>query len=185
MRPTEFRLVNWMMQFVPEARYNFTSSGLTEPDLSAMGINTSFDDFAAEKDEHARLFTEAVARLYKVEPDNVVLTTGASEAIFLAYSVLGAGGKAVVPLPNYEPMFTVPRSLGMTVKNSLANPSGIRGAVYGLTDPNNPTAQSLEPSLVERLHKACRKNKSSLLRERDVQGIHLPRQASFAVPAVR
>ena len=151
-----------MMQFVPEARHNLTSSGLTEPDLSAMGINTSFDDFVSEKDEHARLFTEEVAHLYKAEPENVVITAGASEAIFLAYSVLGTGGKVVVPLPNYEPMFSVPRSLGMTVKNSLASPSRIRGAVYGLTDPNNPTAQSLEPSLVEQLHRDCRKNKSSL-----------------------
>ena len=162
MRPSEFRLVNWMMQFAPGARYNLTSSGLTEPDLSALGINTSFDDFAAEKDEHARLFSEEVARLYRVEPVNVVLTAGASEAIFLAYSVLGTARKAVVPLPNYEPMFTVPHSLGMAVKNSLANLSGIRGAVYGLTDPNNPTAQSLESSVVERLHQACRKNGSSL-----------------------
>jgi aspartate/methionine/tyrosine aminotransferase len=127
-----------------------------------MGIDTSFAHFASEKDEHDKLFAEAVATLYKVEPDNVVLTTGASEAIFLAYSVLGTGGKAIVPLPNYEPMFAVPRSLGMEVRNSLASPAGIRGAVYGLTDPNNPTAKSLEPRLVERLHKESRKNGSSL-----------------------
>lgn len=162
LRTPDFRLVDWMFQFAPGSRYNLTSSGLTEPNLSAMGINTSFADFAAEKDEHATLFAEAVARLYKVEPYNVVLTAGASEAIFLAYSVLGAGGKAIVPMPNYEPMFTIPRSLGMAVSNSVAKPSHARGIVYGLTDPNNPTAQSLEPGLVERLHATTRKSGSSL-----------------------
>jgi aspartate/methionine/tyrosine aminotransferase len=160
--PSEFRLVNWMMQFDQEAKYNLTSSGLPEPNLSAMGINTSFADFASEKDVHARLFAEAIAQLYDVEPENVVLTAGATEAIFLAYSVLGTGRKAVVPLPNYEPMFTVPTSLGMTLKHSLAGRLETRGAVYGLTDPNNPTAESLEPSLVERLLEACRKTGSSL-----------------------
>lgn len=151
-----------MSQFVPESKYNLTSSGLTEPNLSAMGINTSFADFAAEKGEQETLFAEAVASLYKVERDNVVLTSGASQAIFLAYSVLGAGGKAIVPMPNYEPMFTIPRSLGMAVGSSLGKPTHARGTMYGLTDPNNPTAQSLGPGLVERLHAASRKSGSSL-----------------------
>lgn len=162
MRPAEFRLVNWIFQYAPEARYNFTSSGLSEPNLSVMGINTSFADFAAEKDEHDRLFIETVAELYRVEPHNVVLTTGASEAIFLAYSVLGLGRTAVVPLPNYEPMFTIPRSLGMTLRTSLVGTSRLRGAVYGLTDPNNPTAQSLEPGLFEQLHRDSKKSGSSI-----------------------
>ena len=127
-----------------------------------MGINTSYADYVAEKDEHQRLFVEEVARIYGVEPYNVVPTSGASEAIFIAYSVLGAGGNAVVPLPNYEPMFTIPRSLGMTVRRSLSGGPGPKGAVYGLTDPNNPTAQSLEPEVVARLHNVSRKNGSVL-----------------------
>lgn len=162
MRPVEFRLVEWMQGHAPEARYNLTSSGLGEPDLQAMGVNTSFSDFADEKDEHERLFVEEVAGLYKVEPENVVLTTGASQAIFFVYSVLGAGGRAVVPLPNYEPMFTIPRSLGMSVRNSLASQANERRAVYGLTDPNNPTAQSVEPDLIDRLRRASKKSGSTL-----------------------
>jgi aspartate/methionine/tyrosine aminotransferase len=127
-----------------------------------MGINTSFADFAGEKDEHDKLFVEAVADLYKVEPDSVVLTSGASEAIFLVYSVLGTGGKAFVPLPNYEPIFTLPRSLGMEVRASLLAKSNARGAVYGFSDPNNPTAKSLEPGLLEKLRKTAKRNASTL-----------------------
>lgn len=162
MLPPDFRLVSWIREKAPGARYNLTSSGLSEPDLSAMGIETSFSDFAGEKDEHERLFVEAVAKLYRVEPENVVLTAGASEAIFFVYSVLGTGGRAVVPLPNYEPMFTIPRSLGMAVGGSLAAEQVARGTVIGLTDPNNPTAQSLEPDLVERLAKTSRKRGGTL-----------------------
>ena len=176
MRPVEFRLVEWIRGHAPEAKYNLTSSGLSEPDLQAMGVNTSFRDFASERDEHERLFVEEVAELYKVESENVVLTTGASQAIFFVYSVLGTGARAVVPLPNYEPMFTIPRSLGMTVRNSLASQANARRAVYGLTDPNNPTAQSVEPELVDRLHRASKKNGSILFLNETYKGFTFPNQ---------
>ena len=144
----------------PGSRYNLTSSGLTEPDLSAMGIDTSFERFAAEKDEHARVFAETVAELYRAEPDNVVITIGGTEAIFLVYSVMGAERKAVAPLPNYEPMFTVPQSLGMKSSKSLSGTSTNHGVVYGLTDPNNPTGMSLDRGAVEELIQSSKKRGS-------------------------
>lgn len=165
MRPVNERLFAWILGLGPGAKYNLTSSGLSEPDLSAMGIDTSFDRFAAEKDEHARLFAEVVAELYHVEPDNVVITIGASEAIFLVYSVFGAGGKAIVPLPNYEPMFSVPQSLGMHVNNSLAKTSTVRGAVCGLTDPNNPTGRSLDNGIIEKLIESSKKGTTVFVNE--------------------
>lgn len=157
MQPINDRLYAWILGLGPSSRYNLTSSGLSEPSLSAMGVETSFEKFAVEKDEHARLFAEAVAELYDVEPDNVLITIGASEAIFLVYSVFGAGRKAIVPLPNYEPMFTVPRSLGMKVGSSLAEASTTRGVVCGLTDPNNPTGLSLDDEAVEEVIKSSKK----------------------------
>jgi len=151
LRPKRDELFDWILSLGPASKYNLTASGLSEPDLRAMGIDTSFEKFAAEKDEHERVFAEEVARLYRVEPENVIATNGGSEAIFLVYSALGAGGRAVVPLPNYPPMFTVPRSLGMTVQGSVAKKSWNRGSIIGLTDPNNPTGRSLDEGEVETL----------------------------------
>jgi aspartate/methionine/tyrosine aminotransferase len=155
LRPARDELFDWILSLGPTVRYNLTSSGLSEPDLQSMGIDTSFERFAAEKYEHERVFAEEVARLYKVEPGNVVATNGASEAIFLVYSVLGVGGRAVIPLPNYPSMFTVPRSLGIEVGNSL-RPTGARGTIFGLTDPNNPTGVSLDEDAVDRLTDSAR-----------------------------
>ena len=160
MRPINDRLYAWILGLGPSARYNFTSSGLSEPDLSAMGVDTSFEKFAAEKDEHARLFAETVARLYDVEPDNVLITVGASEAIFLVCSVFGTGRRAIVPLPNYEPMFTVPQSLGMDVGNSLAEIPTVRRAICGLTDPNNPTGRSLDNGAVKETIRSSKKQET-------------------------
>jgi aspartate/methionine/tyrosine aminotransferase len=151
MRPSVDRLFDWILSLGPTAKYNLTASGLPEPSLRAMGVDTSFESFASQKDEHERAFAEEVARLYRVEPENVLPTNGGSEAIFLAYSVFGTGGRAAVPLPNYPPMFTVPASLGMKVHTSLAARSWSRGSILGLTDPNNPTGMSLDEGVVDTL----------------------------------
>jgi hypothetical protein len=150
LRPARDRLFDWILSLGPTAKYNLTSSGLSEPDLRAMSIETSFERFAAEKGDHERQFAEEVASLYRVEPENIVATSGASEAIFLVYSVLGNGCRAVVPLPNYGPMFAVPDALGMEVRNSLSTASAAR-TIFGLTDPNNPTGQSLDAKMTEEL----------------------------------
>ena len=115
-----------------------------------MGVDTSYEAYASEKDDLESAFAEEVARSYKVEPENVVLTAGASESIFLVYSVIGRGRRATVPLPNYPPMFTVPRSLGMTLSSSLREPGR---NIFGITDPNNPTGKSLNAGMLENLFK--------------------------------
>jgi hypothetical protein len=155
LHPARDKLFDWILSHQRSCRYNLTSSGLMEPDLRAMGIDTSYETYVAGMDDLERAFVEEVARSYKVEPENVVLTAGASEAIFLVYSVFGHGRRAMVPLPNYPPMFTVPQSLGTRVSNSLGR-SGGRGTIIGLTDPNNPTGKGLDAGMVESLLDSAR-----------------------------
>ncbi len=154
MRPARDKLFDWILSNQRSCKYNLTSSGLAEPDLRAMGIDTSYQSYAAEKGDLEMAFAEEVARAYGVEPGNVVLTAGASEAIFLVYSVLGDGRRAVVPLPNYPPMFTVPQALGAKVTSSMSH-SG--RTIIGLTDPNNPTGKSLDAGAIESVFDAGRK----------------------------
>ena len=145
--PVRDELFDWILSLGPTAEFNLTSSGLTEPPLREMGIDTTFEHFASEKDLHERVFAEEIARLYHVEPENVVVTAGGTEAIFMVYSVFGAGGRLLVPLPNYPAMFTVPRSLGMKVQGLSGDPRPA-GAMLGLTDPNNPTGVGLDAGAV-------------------------------------
>ena len=148
MQTARDELFDWILSQRQSCRYNLTSSGLTEPDLRAMGIDTSYEKYAAEKGDLERALAYEVARSYRVEPENVILAAGASEAIFLVYSVFGHR-RALVPLPNYPPMFTVPQSLGAVVSSSMKGAAS--GATIGLTDPNNPTGKSLDPGMVDAL----------------------------------
>jgi aspartate/methionine/tyrosine aminotransferase len=147
--PVRDDLFDWILSLGPSAKFNLTSSGLAEPPLKEMGIDTSFERFASEEDLHERVFAEEVARLYRVEPENVVVTAGGTEAIFMVYSVFGAGGRLLVPLPNYPAMFTVPRSLGMKIQDLSGHKPD--GAMLGLTDPNNPSGLSLGAGAVDDL----------------------------------
>jgi aspartate/methionine/tyrosine aminotransferase len=161
LRVPRDELFDWVLSLGPTAKFNLSSSGLTEPELKGMGINTSFEDFAADKVDHERAFSEEVARLYHVEPGNVLATAGGSEAIFLAYSTFGAGGRAVVPLPNYPVMFTLPRALGMRVMSSATRAS-TRGFMLGLTDPNNPTGHPCEQGALDRLVSSCLRGRGTV-----------------------
>ena len=161
LRPARDELFDWILSNRQSCRYNLTSSGLTEPDLRAMGVDTSYEAYTSEKADLEWAFAEEVAKSYKVEPENVILTAGASEAIFLVYSAFGAGRRAMVPLPNYPPMFTVPRSLGMTVSSSLKG-SRTSGTIVGLTDPNNPTGKSLDVGTVESLLDSSREREATV-----------------------
>jgi aspartate/methionine/tyrosine aminotransferase len=161
LRPARDELFDWILSNRQSCRYNLTSSGLGEPDLRAMGVDTSYEAYASEKADLEWAFAEDVAKSYKVDPENVVLTAGASEAIFLVYSAFGAGRRAVVPLPNYPPMFTVPRSLGMAVNGSLKG-SRTSGTIIGLTDPNNPIGKSLNAGMVESLLDSSRGRKATV-----------------------
>jgi aspartate/methionine/tyrosine aminotransferase len=154
--PVRDDLFDWILSLGPTAKFNLTSSGLTEPSLKEMGIDTSFEHFASEKDLHETVFAEEVARLYHVEPENVVVTAGGTEAIFMVYSVFGTGGRLSVPLPNYPAMFTVPRSLGMKVQDLSGRPRP-GGAMLGLTDPNNPTGLRLDASFVDDLVRSSKR----------------------------
>jgi len=178
LRPVRDELFDWILSQGPTSEYNLTASGLSEPDLQAMGIDTSFEKFAAEKDEHERIFVDEVARLYRVEPENVTLTNGGSEAIFLAYSVLGANGRATVPLPNYPPMFTVPRSLGMQVQSSLTARTSTSGSMLGLTDPNNPTGRTLEEDTLESLVDTAKKSGATIYINETYKEFAFPERSS-------
>ncbi|MGL4743232.1 MAG: aminotransferase class I/II-fold pyridoxal phosphate-dependent enzyme, partial [Dermatophilaceae bacterium] len=65
----------------------------------------------------APAFREAVARTYdQIEPEHVLAFAGAQEAMFWAMQELvGAGDHAVVTVPNYQAMESIPRAAGAEV----------------------------------------------------------------------
>ena len=119
-------------------------------------------------------FREAVAgRLQRVNAldyraaDEIIITNGAQEAIFLAINaVLGPGDELIVPEPNYNTYGNALAFAGGTrvgvpttiAENFAIDPDRLRAAVTSrtrailLVNPNNPTGAVAEP---ERVRAIC------------------------------
>lgn len=146
METPDFRLYRWIKNNSARAKHNLSSSGLSEPDLKQMGVSTDYAEFRERCENPEEEFRSAVAELYGVRPENVLPTVGGTEAIYLVSLLMSHRARhAHVPLPNYEPMVTLPRLLGM-VEAGLDAP----GPLYvAATDTNNPTGRSLEEGWLE------------------------------------
>ncbi len=150
----KFRLYNWIADYRLRTKHNLSASGLPEPDMDEMGIDTSYESYLAHAAEASALFCARIQEMYGLKDVSVFPTFGGSEAIFLAYFAnMGEKSSAVVPLPNYEPLFAVPAALGYSVKSDAEPSLGSVGAnsLVALTDSNNPLGKTLETELLEKL----------------------------------
>jgi len=109
---------------------------------------------------------QQIARLYPgIDPENIMVTAGSSEANFLLmWSLIEPGDKVVFELPNYLQMWGLAKAFGARVeplwlKEELGwqpAPEDINRVITPgtklviLTNPNNPTGSILKPGLREK-----------------------------------
>ncbi len=163
MKISDFEMERWQSTWERRVRVNLSESGIEpqaltelmgEDDLKEV-LHTPLGYTETQGSEALR---EAVARLYpNCSPENVLLTTGSSEANFL--SVLATAETAapfVTVLPNYMQVWGLARSWAKTVPLLLGEDRGwqphseeIKTAVgpgttaISLSHPNNPTGVPL------------------------------------------
>jgi len=136
--------------------------------------------------EGERAFSERLAARYGVPVEDIVLTAGVSEGIFLSGAALLHPGDAVlVEAPGYQSLTRVPAALGASVipleraldgsldgdlaVDSIARAaSGARwagkrlAAVY-LSDLHNPTGARLDDATIDLVVGACRREGATLV----------------------
>lgn len=143
--PREERLIRWIEDHWKDTKHNLSSSGLPEPVLSDMGIDTSFEAMKREAPDTALFFREKLCELYGFDPGHVFLNTGGSESIHLMSMVARARDLPVfVGLPEYEPIFTVPENIGVrtytapfaSIEEEMEKLQGPKSFFF--SNPNNP-----------------------------------------------
>lgn len=95
---------------------NLSRSGMAALTAADLGLDPG--DFAINGDHPYGYppLLEAVAAKSGASPEDVIITAGASQAIFLAgLALLSPGDRVVVEKPAYEPLLSVPRALGAEV----------------------------------------------------------------------
>ncbi len=158
-----FLLDQWLAKYefrIPPVRYNLASSTgphwtIDELQILPNGtLELSDLPIAYAPPDGARVLREAIARFHGVDPDWVVVTTGASEALSVLFcrSVRG-GANIVLPSPGYPAFTALARAWGLRVNPYvLRREDGFRptieqivaasgsGTVLALVNsPHNPT----------------------------------------------
>lgn len=153
MKPLEVDIFTWIRKNLKACRYNFVGSGFNEPLLEKFGINLSYEDFRKEMHDDPQLFNRTVAEIYGVDEKNVISTAGGTGGIFLVNSYLKEKvGRLFIPVPEYEPMYRVPESLGVPVDFHKPSMDEIRSSASpGLefTNPNNPKGTMMEKNYMD------------------------------------
>lgn len=121
IRPFEY--MAWAQSVPAGARYNLTASGMADAtetgvDSEAWSDQLSVAELGKRSTawESVRELSEAVAARYGVEPSQVSLSLGASQAILhTLMALVRAGDHVIVERPTYEALHRVPEILGATV----------------------------------------------------------------------
>lgn len=118
MRAPRIELFEWLLNNAPKAVYNLAYSNI--PGVT-MGEYQRFTrccfseefDLGVNVQDGACELKEVLCSCYGCEPDNIVTTTGASEANFLVLSsLLATGDDFIIEQPGYQPMWLTPEMLG-------------------------------------------------------------------------
>lgn len=116
MRFETIEYLRWAKQR-PKPGINLTRSGL--PGVRLAELDIAWGELSLEGD-HGHGYpplVEALAERYGARPGEVVTAPGASMALFMVCAaLLGPGDEALVEKPAYEPLVSVPRALGASVK---------------------------------------------------------------------
>ncbi len=156
--PEPQRLIRWIEDYWEGTVHNLSASGLPEPSLSEMGIDTSFENMKREAKDTREYFRNELCNLYGFDPENVFITTGGSESIGLL-SLLARSWKlpVYVGLPEYEPIFNVPGNLGVETHTApfseldsmMSRKPGPKAFFF--SNPNNPLGNRHSKEFLETL----------------------------------
>jgi aspartate/methionine/tyrosine aminotransferase len=110
-------LFEWLHTNAPKARYNLAYSNIYGLTLEEYREITGFSlpkdfDLGINESHGALELTKALSMMYHCTKDNIVSTTGASEANYLVFSqLLGPGDECIIEQPSYQPMWLVPEMI--------------------------------------------------------------------------
>lgn len=118
-------------------RLNFSSNICTQTDLSALTrhLAASLDKIRSYPEPEAYTLESAIAEREGVDKKCVVVTNGATEAIYLLAQVY-AGGRSTIAQPTFSEYEEACRIYGHHI--------GERGDIVWLCNPNNPTGTVID-----------------------------------------
>lgn len=165
MKIEPFEMERWQSTWENEVQYNLSESGVHPLSLKALVPQEVLEEIKALELGYIQTngpqeLREAICRVYTGSTkDNILVTTGSSEANFLLiWSTAEPGEEVVFMLPNYMQMWGLLRGFGASVKpfylreeldwnpdlDELKRMVTKKTKMIVLTNPNNPTGAVLD-----------------------------------------
>ena len=124
MRFPEFKLLHLFLDN-PTAKYNLSYSDMLPTSLKEAGIKIDDANLAETYPGGNPELRKLLAEQHDVKPENILVTASCSEANFdVCAALLNYGDEAISIVPNYPPLFDLPRGLGAMVKRVRLKPDG-------------------------------------------------------------
>ncbi len=195
MKLEEFALATWLNQYETDIPFNLAAStgplwrvgellaleGRDPRELAETPLN--YAHAAGTRELRA-----AVAQFYgNVSPEEVQITTGSAEALWLMlFEACEPGANVVVMHPCYPAFDAIPRALGAEVRylrlrpeNSFRpDPDELRHKADGqtrvviLNSPHNPTGIVVEPEEIEAIYLFCAERNIQFIADEVYHGIY-------------
>src|SRR5215218_677602 len=204
----DFRLEVYLGKWEFAARYHLTASDAQTLSVAEVLGAEGLEELAALPLGYTPTWgsdalREAIAATYDaVDPDDVLVFAGAEEAMFWAMQELvGPGGHAVVTVPNYQSMESVPLATGAAVSGLSLRPEdgwaldldALRALLrpetrlVAVNFPNNPTGALPDPDAWAALVALCEERGIRLFSDEVYRGLEPDgteplRQAADASP---
>jgi len=205
MQAPRIDLFEWLLHHASTAKYNLAYSNISGLTVEEFTELTSFllpntFDLGVNQQYGASELKECLRSLYDCTVNNIVTTTGASEANYLVFSsLLSKGDEFIVEQPGYQPMWLTPEMLGAqrinwprTFENefrvdleALKNLFTKKTKLVVLTNLHNPSGVYTDATTIKAVAEvACDHDAFVLVDEIFLDGAITKKPSSFGLPNV-
>ncbi|MCB0170720.1 MAG: aminotransferase class I/II-fold pyridoxal phosphate-dependent enzyme [Anaerolineae bacterium] len=210
MKIEDFELERWLTRHELHVKYDIAESGILPLTLNDLLAFESPEDRGAILERLLDLplgYNEAVgthelrtiiaATYENIDPDQILVTTGAIEANFLLFNVLlEAGDHVIAPYPTYQQLYSLPRAIGCEVSLWNVTPENdFRYDLEALEDlvtpntrliilntPHNPTGAMLSERELRQVYSLAETVGATVLCDEAYRWLAIPGGESFAPP---
>jgi len=186
MKLAQMQMENWFIK-TASCKYNFSESGVPDFTLDEffkkIKINKSIlnNVYLGNNSTWGSLeLRKAISNVYQnIKPDNLIVTNGTSEALYIFFNLfLSKGSKVFVLSPAFPPLYLIPQALGAKVhlfnvlrfKNKMAMIENLILAIKKsnpdlliINTPHNPTGFIFNEAELTKIGRVAKKSKSLIL----------------------
>ncbi len=143
--------LTWARHFMGRTRYDLAKSNILPLEKEELGVELKDIELVGPHEDGCDELYDLLAEKYGVQRENVFVSNGATQAIFLACAALmEQGDRILLESPNYEPLYRVP--LHFEVELTMLERRFDRGFQIDLEEVERKVSRTTRALIMSNLH---------------------------------